>query len=96
MRLLTKQGFLIAEQDRTYLAEADGESALEDGKYSQQSLSYKILDPGYTQKQVGSNFFKDSKLPLVPRRYGNILASSLLHSGQIRSRSPGGRYRNWT
>jgi hypothetical protein len=28
MRLLTRQGFLIEEQDRTYLAEADRESAL--------------------------------------------------------------------
>ena len=28
MRLLTKQGFLIEEQDRTYLAEADRESVL--------------------------------------------------------------------
>jgi hypothetical protein len=28
MRWLTKQGFLIEEQDRTYLAEADWESAL--------------------------------------------------------------------
>jgi hypothetical protein len=28
MRWLTKQGFLIEEQDRTYLAEADRESAL--------------------------------------------------------------------
>ena len=28
MRWLTKQGFLIDEQDRTYLAEADRESAL--------------------------------------------------------------------
>ena len=28
MRWLTKQGFLIEEQDRTYLAEADRENAL--------------------------------------------------------------------
>lgn len=28
MRLLTRQGFLIEEQDRTYLADADGESSL--------------------------------------------------------------------
>jgi hypothetical protein len=39
-----------------------------DGKYTQQTLWYKILNPTYTQRTGRQDFFKDSKLPLVPRR----------------------------
>jgi ATP-dependent DNA ligase len=31
-----------------------------DGKYTQQTLWYKILNPGYTQKPAGRIFFKES------------------------------------
>ena len=36
------------------------------GKYSQHTLWYKILNPTYTQKTAGRNFFKDSN-PRLPK-----------------------------
>jgi hypothetical protein len=38
-----------------------------DGKYSQQALWYKVLNPPYTQKVGRQEFFRDSKMSFQAR-----------------------------
>ena len=65
MRWLTKQGFLIEEQDRTYLAEADRESALLPLQAA--SCTYRIaLGPRAGQKVLSLQSVPSADRPIRP------------------------------
>jgi hypothetical protein len=65
MRLLTRQGFLIEEQDRSYLAEADRESALLPLQAA--SCTYRIaLGPRAGQKVLSLQSVPSADRPSAP------------------------------
>ena len=76
MRLLTKQGFLIEEQDRTYLAEADRESALLPLQAA--SCTYRIaLGPRAGQKVLSLQSVPSADRPSTPELCAKLHGFSL-------------------
>ena len=76
MRLLTRQGFLIAEPDRTYLAEADGESSLLPLQAA--SCTYRIaLGPRAGQKVLSLQSLPSPDKPSTPGLCANAHGFSL-------------------
>ena len=76
MRLLTRQGFLIEEQDRTYLADADGESSLLPLQAA--SCTYRIaLGPRAGQKVLSLQSVPSPDKPSTPTLCANAHGFSL-------------------
>jgi hypothetical protein len=76
MRLLTRQGILIEEQDRTYLAEADRESSL--FPLQAASCTYRIaLGPRAGQKVLSLQSLPSAARPSTPELRANAHGFSL-------------------
>jgi hypothetical protein len=76
MRLLTRQGFLIEEQDRSYLTEADRESALLPLQAA--SCTYRIaLGPRAGQKVLSLQSVPSTDRPSAPELRANAHGFSL-------------------